>query len=105
MASIKSPKQLKEENPDWTKEQVFDAFDKSLTRKIKGVRKDLQGIKAILDTDPMWKGDGWAEWYSEFIRRAVALLNPDFGGPFDMEDDDITPEQEAVFAEILAKKL
>ena len=103
MASIKSPKQLKEEHPDWTHEQVFHAFDTSLTRKIKGVRNDLQGIKEILETDPMWKKDGWAQWYSEFIRRAIALLNPDFGAPFDMEDESITPEQEAVYAEYIKK--
>ena len=100
MASIKSPKQLKEENPDWSKEQVIESFDKSLNRKIKGIKKDLQGIKDILDTDPMWERDVWAGWYSVFLGKAIAFLKPNFGNPLDFDDENEgTPEQEAVFAE------
>ena len=106
MASIKTPTQLRKEHPDWTNEQVTETFNGSLMRKIKGVRKDLQGIKDILDTDPMWERDRWAMVYSEFVRRAISLLNPDFTDFLDFDNEDnATPEQEELMAQFFSEGL
>ena len=106
MPSMKSPAEIKSEHPNWTEEQVFNAFDESLKEKVQCIRRDIIGIKETLDKDTTLKDDAWAQCYSEFLRRANALLNPDFGNPADFDDDSpTTPEQEEVMEAILAKRL
>ena len=106
MSSIKTPTQFKAEHPDWTDKQAFNAFEKSLQENIQGIREDLQSIKGALDNDTALQNDGWARWYSEFLRRADSLLNPDFGDPTDFDSDSsATPEQEEVMEQIISARL